>query len=150
MAYEHIPPSEYENIMEKMPVCCVDIVIKKLDRFLLVLRENEPLKGEWWIPGGRIHKNEKSEDAARRKVKEECNINIKIEKKIGFYDVFSDKGIFDNLKTGVHTVSVVFLASVDGEEGIALDKQSSKFRWMTKEEMSDNIGKTLSELRVFG
>lgn len=41
-----------------------------------MLRENQPEQGKWWFPGGRIHFGESRLDAARRKVKEECGLDV--------------------------------------------------------------------------
>jgi len=46
-------------------------------RFLLVKRGDEPVKGYWWVPGGRILRNETFYAAARRKVKVRLNTNAK-------------------------------------------------------------------------
>jgi ADP-ribose pyrophosphatase YjhB (NUDIX family) len=42
-----------------------------IDNALLLLRtKNEPAKGEWWFPGGRIKKGESLEQASHREVKD--------------------------------------------------------------------------------
>ncbi len=65
-----IPEEEYKKILENMPICCVNLVIAHNNKVLLIRRKNEPEKNKWWIPGGRIYKNEKLKDAAIRKAKE--------------------------------------------------------------------------------
>jgi colanic acid biosynthesis protein WcaH len=50
-----IPVDEYQKIVEQIPIVCVDAVImNRKGQYLLVRRKNEPLKGEFWLPGGRI------------------------------------------------------------------------------------------------
>ena len=54
-----ITDERYKAIVEAVPICCVDLIIKSKGKILLVKRKNEPLKGEFWLPGGRIYKNVK-------------------------------------------------------------------------------------------
>ena len=130
-----IPTELYRQILENMPISCVDIVIFHKGKVLLVYRKEEPAKGKWWVPGGRIHKNEKLNDAVTRKVKEETNLDVIIEKQIGGYEYMSDKGIYD-LKTGTHAVTVNYLVTpLEGQE-IKVDETSSDYRWIDKIEES--------------
>lgn len=118
----------YKYIVENMPVVCVDgLIVNQNGEYLLVKRKNEPLKGEYWVPGGRLLKNEKLEDAIRRKMVEEVGIGVKILRLIGFFEVVFDKTHLD-LKGGFHAVSFVFLLN-PLEENIVLDNQSSGWKW---------------------
>ncbi len=147
-----IPEEKYKEILELLPVCCADVIIKKGKKILLVMRKNEPLKEKFWLPGGRIYKNEKSEDAAVRKALEECGLNVKIEKKIGSYDLMEEVGPFDDLKGGVHTVGIVFLASITkNNQPIVLDSQSLHYKWVDKSDktLDPRLYSLLEELRIF-
>jgi ADP-ribose pyrophosphatase YjhB (NUDIX family) len=41
---------------------------------LLIKRTEEPMKNEWWLPGGRLHRSETPEQCALRKVEEETGL----------------------------------------------------------------------------
>ena len=66
----------------------------KNDEILLVKRVFEPAKGEWSLPGGFIELGETPEDAAKRELKEETNLDGKAIKLIGscshFNSIFGD------------------------------------------------------------
>ena len=66
----------------------------KNDEILLVKRAFEPAKGEWSLPGGFIELGETPEDAAKRELKEETNLDGKAIKLIGscshFNSIFGD------------------------------------------------------------
>jgi ADP-ribose pyrophosphatase YjhB (NUDIX family) len=109
-----------------MPVMCVDGIIIYNGRYLLIKRENEPLKGKYWTPGGRVYKGEKITDALKRKIKEECGLDIKILSLMGFYEDFYTKNEFDI--DYVHTVSFVYSAMAETDK-VTLDKQSSDYIW---------------------
>ena len=64
-----IPKGDYEKILEVLPILCVDCVISHNGKCLLLRRINEPAKGQYWFPGGRVNKNEKIKDASLRKAR---------------------------------------------------------------------------------
>lgn len=129
-----IPNKDYKRILENIPICCVDIIIVRDGKIFTVLRKNEPGKNTWCFPGGRIYKNELLEQAVIRKAKEESGLNVKIERKIGVYEtMFPNEGPFKDLKTGVHTINLVFLAStIDDDSNIKIDETSEDYKWIDK------------------
>ena len=42
-----IPDDEYRNFQYLMPICCVDVVVRQGDFFLLIRRLCEPALGQW-------------------------------------------------------------------------------------------------------
>ena len=58
---------------------------------LLQQRNKEPEKGYWSIPGGKLEWMETFEDAVKREVKEECGVDIKVEKLLGICDHIVEK-----------------------------------------------------------
>jgi len=126
-----IPIEEYKNIVDKIPIVCVDgIIINKKKEFLLIKRKNPPLKNKWWIPGGRIYKGETLEKGFIRKMKEELGINVKIILSLGYYEEHFTDNPFD-LNSGVHTISIVFLA-LYRKGKIRVDNQSYSWKWSKK------------------
>jgi len=141
----------YKEILENIPICCVDVAVLDGNRVLLVKRKDEPAKDHWWIPGGRIYKNEKLKDAAIRKVYEETGIKIKIKKLIGTYEFFWHKGFFSALRTGAHTIDVTFLAEpLNKDPKIKLDKASSDYKWINRieEDFHPYIIKVLKDSKI--
>ena len=129
-----IPIKEYKRIVDRVPILCVDAVIVKDGKYLLVRRANEPLKGKYWTPGGRVLKGESLAEAVVRKVFEETGLKVKPISIAGVYEDFYEKNTFD--LPFVHTASVVFVCSVVSGE-VALDFQSDGFKW------SDTLPKDL-------
>ncbi|MBR9703977.1 NUDIX domain-containing protein [Candidatus Pacearchaeota archaeon] len=124
---------EYKKIMEILPICCVDILIEKENKILLLKRNNEPLKGYFWTPGGRIYKNESSTDAVLRIAKQETGLEVEIIKKTGSFDFIHNIGKYPDLKNGIHTISIVFLVKPrDNNQEISIDKTSEEYKWITK------------------
>lgn len=118
----YLKDKDYRRIVGTMPILCVDVVLRDSDgMYLLVKRTNEPLKGQWWVPGGRVYKGESLEQAAIRKAREELSLEISSPKLLGYHEYFLGN---------YHTVSFVFAGVVASMDTLSwqvpiLDSQNS-------------------------
>ena len=127
-----IPADQYREILEVLPILCVDIVINNpKGEYLLIKRANEPLKGRWWVVGGRVLKGETLKQTAVRKAAEEVGLKITDVKPIGYYEGAFEKNIFGS-PTPMHSVSVVFSSIVDDHQPVKLDEQSMEWKFCVK------------------
>ena len=85
------------------------------------------MKGEFWVPGGRLHKNEHLTDAVHRKIREELGIDINIIRYVGYFEGFFEKTA-ENADGGVHVISFVYLVK-PVSYNIKLDDQSFDWGW---------------------
>lgn len=115
----------YKWVVENMPILCVDLLVMYSGTVLLVRRKNDPLKHQWWPPGGRVLKGETLEEAVHRKAKEEIGIDVEIEGFVGVYDGHFDKSAHD---CPTHTVSAVYQVR-PLSFNVTLDDQSSESQW---------------------
>ncbi|WP_051360666.1 NUDIX domain-containing protein [Desulfuromonas sp. TF] len=123
-----LPEADYKKVMESMPVVCIDCLVQNdQGEFLLVKRNNEPLKNEFWLPGGRLFKHERLHDAVQRKMREELGIDVRVVRNLGFFEEFFDKTA-QNAAGGFHAISFLYLVKPLGSE-IQLDRQSSDWGW---------------------
>ena len=60
------------------PIVGVGAVIVKEGRAIIVRRANEPYKGEWSIPGGRVELGESLRDAVCREMREETGLEVEV------------------------------------------------------------------------
>jgi 8-oxo-dGTP diphosphatase len=58
------------------PIVAVGAIIRDGGRVLLVRRGQEPLKGEWSLPGGAVEVGETLEAALVREVREETSLDV--------------------------------------------------------------------------
>ncbi|MFO7180191.1 MAG: NUDIX domain-containing protein [Pseudomonadota bacterium] len=132
-----IPVEEYKKIIGAIPILCVDLVLRdRAGRYLLVKRENEPLRGEWWVVGGRVLKGERAEAAARRKLEEEIGLTVPRLELLGLYEDFFDRNSL-GIETLYHTVSIVFGGTLDDVSGIRLDAQHKE--WKLAEQLPERL-----------
>jgi colanic acid biosynthesis protein WcaH len=124
-----IPLEQYKQILDVLPILCVDVVIRNSQgEYLLVKRRGEPLKGQWWVIGGRVLKGETLEQAVDRKAKTEVGLTLRNVRAVGYYqEVFQDVP-FD-VRSGLHAVSVVFAGEADDQQAITLDGQSADWTY---------------------
>ena len=121
-----ISPRLYKKIAKSVPIFCVDLLIQNGEDFLLVKRRQPPLKGEYWIVGGRVLIGEDPIDAARRKAKEEVGLDLDGVTFVGYMSDVFNKNSFES--TEYHTVSLVFLCSPK-HTNVKLDKTSDDWKW---------------------
>lgn len=121
----------YKQILRVMPIPCVDLLVMDgVGDVLLLLRKNEPAAGQWWFPGGRVMFGEKREDAARRKLGEECGLVATQFQEIGTYDLLFNIGE----DVCAHSITTLFKVQVANESTTRLDHQSDEARWLTPRE----------------
>ena len=85
---KRIPPDKWETIVANVPLVSVDLVVEHDGGVLLGKRKNEPAKGEWFVPGGIVLKNESRVDAVHRVADEELGDPVVIEECLGTYEHF--------------------------------------------------------------
>ena len=113
-----------------LPILCVDLIIQNCNgEYLLVKRDNHPIKGYYWVSGGRMIKNVGVEENASKKCLQELGIEITDWRVVGIYDDQYDTNAF-NLDTKIHTLSILCRTDVTVEyDEIKLDKQSSEIKY---------------------
>lgn len=135
---KYLPDELYGKMVRDTVVCCVDalIVRRREDgkkECLLVKRASEPVKGVWWLPGGRLLKGETFFAAAIRKAQQETGLaDVKPIQVLGVWNTFFPTSHWDTATVkGTQTVNPIVLVEL-GNAGarVKLDETSDKFRWI--------------------
>lgn len=116
---------EFRTIYSKVPRLTVEIIVKSEKGILLTLRDIEPYKDMWHLPGGTVYFNERLADAVRRVAKKELGITVTDSKFIDFIEYPTHlQHSFDA------PVGMAFLVEYQGE--IETDEQASEAKWFTE------------------
>ena len=121
----------FKTVIENTPLVSIDLCLVCNNQLLLGKRTNEPLKGEWFTPGGRIHKNETWQDALLRIIKAElglCGIAVENFSLMGIWDHFYNNSALDQ-DISTHYVNLPHYAGFQSKPKITLDDQHAEFKW---------------------
>ena len=99
----------------------------------MMLRNREPAKGCWAIPGGKVELYERLEDTIKREMKEELGVEVEVTKFLcNIQDI--------NLETEQHWIMPVYEAKVI--QGVVENKEPEKhldLKWFSMNEIPENI-----------
>ncbi len=103
-------------------------------RILLIKRRFEPNKGRWALPGGMLETGENLADAARREVREELGVDVKVQR---LFQVAEEIINDAEGKTRYHFVLVDYLGRLNpsGVE-ITLNEESERYAWFRPDEVA--------------
>lgn len=136
MKTKFIPKNKYRKIVSLVPICCVDLIIKENNSFLLVKRREAPAKDRWWFPGGRVLFGESLLQTAKRKLREE--LNIKSFQKIKFLRVKEIRFLKSRFNQSEHNIVNLFLVKVSKKDcaKIRADQTMFGYKWYRNIEKS--------------
>lgn len=115
---------------------------------LLIRRGQEPLKGEWSLPGGAVELGERLEDAIRREVLEETGLAVEVVDVVKAFDriVRDAEG-----RVRYHYVLVDFLCRVAGgadmSRRVACATDALEARWAGPDELGGLTPLTVEVIR---
>lgn len=104
---------------------------------LLGLRNNEPAKGFYFVPGGIVLKRERLRDAFARILKRETNCDARIEdaRLLGVFEHFYSATSFGEATFGTHYVVLAHELRLADGAGIKSDAQHSEMRWWSERDL---------------
>ena len=110
----------------------VDVLVinKKADEILLIKRLNEPFKDCWALPGGFVDENEDLEQAARRELFEETNIETNEMIQIGtFGKPYRDpRG---------HMISVAYQTNLIESQKVKAKDDAKEVKWFSIKDLPE-------------
>ena len=146
MTKQWLSKETFKTIVDTTPLVSIDLLVRDAEgRILVGKRVNRPAQGFWFVPGGRILKNERLSDAFVRLTEAELGIRLDITsaRYLGLYEHFYDDSIFTDDGCDVSTHYVVNGFEVilpDGYSGLPYE-QHNEYQWLTEGEFvsSDEV-----------
>lgn len=121
-----IPDEEWKTIVRNVPLVSVDLVIRVNGGIVLGKRQNEPAKGEWFVPGGTVFKNERLPEAVHRVAEEELGTDVGIDCRLGTYEHFYDTADVES-DNGKHYLANAFVVE-PASNSFETDEQHAELR----------------------
>ena len=134
----------FSTVIENTPLVSIDlVVINEQGQALLGERLNRPAQHFWFVPGGRIQKDESLADAFKRLTQEELGEQFTLDdaELLGPYDHFYEDNVFgDAFRT--HYVAIAYILKLTQPlDKLPMDIQHGAYQWF-------DIGALLQSERV--
>ena len=126
---------DFRKIVLSAPIAAIDLLIQYKKKFLLGLRKNEPAKNFWFVPGGRIRKNEFLQHAFRRILLSETGFFIKTKRpRLHLIGEHFYKNSFISPKISTHYITLSYKVRIKKQLIPSLG-QHRKWHWLTSKEI---------------
>lgn len=132
----HFDKDTFLRVIEATPFVSIDLVIRnELQQVLLGYRRNRPAQHRWFVPGGRIRKNERTQDALQRIAQTELGIPAGQGKLLGVFDHIYDDNYYGVPDLGTHYVVFAYQFDINSGTKLNQDDQHARLRWWSVEEL---------------
>lgn len=138
MTAKFLSHSDLNTVIRLAPLVSIDLIIRDTaDRVLLGLRNNEPAKGYFFVPGGIILKDEPLPEAFARIIKKEINHSgtLKQARLIGAFDHFYETNRSGEPGYGTRYIALAHEVRLQDTSGVAPDSQHSEYSWWTEPDL---------------
>ena len=125
----------FQTIVANAPLISIDLILLNREgKALLGQRQNRPAQNFWFVPGGRIFKDESFESAFNRITKDELGIEIALTRARfqGVYEHFYDDN-FSGVDFGTHYVVLGYVLVLDDESLDFPRTQHNAYKWFNVE-----------------
>lgn len=136
-----LDPADLIELVRLGPLVSIDLVVQDAaGRTLVGLRNNEPAKDAWFVPGGRVGKGESLDTAFRRIVNQEIGLTLRREdaRFLGVFEHFYETNFLDRPDLGTHYVVLAHQVEVADPDSLRMDDQHREVRWLTSEELTSD------------
>lgn len=126
---------DFATVVRSTPLISIDLIVENAQgEYLLGKRTNRPAQGFWFVPGGRVQKDETLADAFARLTQAELGLRLPMASG-QFYGVwqhfYDDNFSGDDFAT--HYIVLGFRLRVDERALTLPDEQHNGYRWLAPE-----------------
>ena len=128
---------DFSELVQKAPLIAIDLCIIKNRCILLGKRLNNPAKNCFFVPGGRVLKNEKIKNTIERILEEETSLRFRNDfyliSFLGVFEHFYNDNFLDNKDFNTHYITIAYLIEYKNLVKINPKKKSvqhSQYIWL--------------------
>ena len=126
--------TDFLHIVDATPLVSIDLILRdERGEVLLGRRANRPAQGMWFVPGGRIRKNERVNEALQRISHRELGVTIAEAKLLGAFDHIYPDNFLGAPGVNTHYVVLGMAAELRSDLAFTVDEQHEEFKWWTVE-----------------
>lgn len=133
-----LPREDFATVIRATPLVSIDLIIQRPDgTVLLGKRRNEPARGVWFVPGGRIGKDETLDAAFGRILAAETGLDAPraLARLLGVYEHFYATNALLEPGFGTHYVVLGYELKVAQAVNIRGDAQHEDLAWLSPEDL---------------
>jgi len=126
------------EIIDSTPLVSIDLILEDRNgSVLLGKRVNRPAQGYWFVPGGRIVKNERLCDAMKRISAAELGVTISLTEAqlLGAFEHIYDDNYLGQDGINTHYVVLAYKINAPNDLEIVPDDQHSAIKWWSKRDL---------------
>lgn len=131
----------FTTVLKSTPLVSIDLIVCNSQGLILLgERKNRPAQGCWFVPGGRILKNESLADAFQRLSLNELGVKLDLSEATlqGAYDHFYSDSVFGE-GVSTHYVAIAYILEVTFLPALPKEQHSS-YRWFSVSELLAHPG----------
>jgi len=125
----NLTKDDYQQTHPRRPIPTVGALIYNSQNQTLMIKTDK-WSGKWGIPGGKIEYGETSEEALRREITEETNLNISNIKFVLSQDSIESDEFFKP----AHFILLNYTCSTAGECNVKLNDEAQDYCWVSEKE----------------
>lgn len=137
-----LPEAILRQVVAHAPLVAIDLVVQDRHRRLLLgWRRNPPARGYWFVPGGRVRKDETLADAFARISTTELGEAFQLEQSIfmGVYQHFYSENFCGEAHASTHYITLAHKLRASDTSLPLPDGQHSRYRWASKRDIERDL-----------
>ena len=137
-ATHFLPAAEFASMVENMPLIAIDLLVENHEgHYLLGWRNNPPALSSWFVPGGRIRKNETLDAAFQRITLTELGTAFHLDQSSfkGIYQHFYNENFLGEQGQSTHYITLAYHLAIKTEQLSLPTDQHAHYRWTNQASM---------------
>lgn len=131
--------ADFLTVVRLTPLVSIDLIVTDGNRHVLLgRRRNRPAQGTWFVPGGRIAKDESLDGAFTRIAHNELGVASMERAGARFFGVYEHR-YDDNFAGaggfGTHYVVLAYTLTLNATVAIGRFDQHSEYQWLSRDEL---------------